>query len=328
MPAPLAFPIIRPRRLRENATLRGMIAETRLHADQLIAPLFVKEGLKADVPVSSMPGVFQYALKNVGRVAKEWHQKGIKSILVFGIPQKKDATGSGAFHAQGIVQKAIQEIKKAAPALYVIADVCLCEYTSHGHCGVWHDSSGHVDNDATLPLLSRTAVSLARAGADVIAPSDMMDGRVGAIRMHLDESGMKSTPIMSYAVKYASALYGPFRDAAENAPKSGDRRSYQMDPANIREALREAALDESEGADLLIVKPAGFYLDVISQVSQSTTLPVVGYQVSGEYSMIQAAITQGWLDEKRIVLESLLSIRRAGARLVISYFVPRVITWL
>lgn len=319
---------IKPRRLRSTATIRSMVQETRLHPDEFIAPLFIKEGIQDDLPVASMPGIFQHALKGVGKLARNWHAKGVKSVLLFGIPQAKDGHGSGAYDPKGIVHKAIAEIKSAAPELVVIADVCLCEYTSHGHCGIIDKSGTNILNEPTLPLLAQSAVSLVKAGADIVAPSDMMDGRVAAIRKALQENDLGNTPLMSYAVKYASALYGPFRDAAENTPTQGDRRSYQMDPANAREALREARLDENEGADFLIVKPAGFFLDIIRTVSDSTQLPVVGYQVSGEYSMLKAAIQNGWMDEKRIILESLLAIRRAGARQIISYFSPQVIEWL
>lgn len=319
---------IKPRRLRSTATIRSMVQETRLHPDEFIAPLFIKEGIQDDLPVASMPGIFQHALNGVGKLARNWHAKGVKSVLLFGIPQAKDEHGSGAYDPKGIVHKAIAEIKSAAPELVVIADVCLCEYTSHGHCGIIDKSGTNILNEPTLPLLAQSAVSLVKAGADIVAPSDMMDGRVAAIRKALQENDLGNTPLMSYAVKYASALYGPFRDAAENTPTQGDRRSYQMDPANAREALREARLDENEGADFLIVKPAGFFLDIIRTVSDSTQLPVVGYQVSGEYSMLKAAIQNGWMDEKRIILESLLAIRRAGARQIISYFSPQVIEWL
>lgn len=319
---------IRPRRLRENPLLRGMVAEILVAKNHLIAPLFIKEGLKKRVGVASMPGVFQYAPSEIAGVAEGLATSGVAAVILFGIPTHKDATGSGAASAKGVVQQAVRAIKSRQPALLVIADVCLCEYTSHGHCGVVEKNTGQIVNDATLPLLARTAVSLADAGANVIAPSDMMDGRVAAIRQALDGDGFTHVPIMSYAVKYASSFYGPFRDAAENAPHTGDRRSYQMDPRNANEAEKEAMLDQSEGADLLIVKPAVPYLDIIRRVSQVTYLPVVGYQVSGEYSMIKAAAAAGMIDERAVVLETLTAIRRAGAQLIISYFTPQAVKWL
>jgi len=296
-----------------------MLSQTDIQAQHLIYPLFVKEGLSRKSIIDSMPGHFQWPLKDIAREAHDCWNKGIKSILLFGIPSKKDAHATQSYHPNGIVQKTIKAIKDKCPDLLVITDVCLCEYTSHGHCGVV-TKTGMIDNDPSLELLAQTAASHARAGADVVAPSDMMDGRVGTIRMRLDGTGFSHIPIMSYAVKYASGFYGPFRDAAQSSPKFGDRKTYQMDFRNSREALREAKLDEAEGADMIIVKPALPYLDIIRDVSQNTTLPVVGYQVSGEYSMIKAAGQKGWIDENQIVLETLTAIRRAGARLIISYF--------
>jgi porphobilinogen synthase len=301
-----------------------MVRETRLSVDQLIAPLFVKEGKGG--PVRSMPGVSQLSVAQAAREARDLQKLGIPAVLLFGIPSRKDEEASGAYDPDGIVQNAVKAIKDTAPELVVITDVCLCEYMSHGHCGVIgqssksKDQSPKIENDASLDLLARAAVSHAEAGADLVAPSDMMDGRVGAIRRSLDEAGFDDTAILSYAVKYASAFYGPFRDAAESAPKSGDRKSYQMDPANLREALREAKLDEREGADILMVKPALAYLDVISKVRAATDLPVAAYNVSGEYSMIKAAGAKGWIDEKAVMMETLLSIRRAGADLILTYF--------
>lgn len=311
--------IQRPRRLRNNPVLREMLRETDVRSEHLIYPLFVKEGLTRPQAVKSMPGVFQWPLKEIAREAADCWKKGIKAILLFGIPTQKDLRASQAISAGGIVQQAVKAIKEKTPDLFVITDVCLCEYMSHGHCGIVN-AKGHIENDSTLELLAQAAASHVRAGADMVAPSDMMDGRVAAIRRQLDGIGFTDTPIMSYAVKYASAFYGPFRDAAESVPQFGDRRGYQMDGARVGEALREAALDEAEGADLLIVKPALPYLDIIAKVAAKTHLPVVGYQVSGEYSQIKAAASKGWLDEKAVVAESLIAIRRAGAQLVITYF--------
>jgi len=296
--------------------MRRMVRETRLSVDQLIAPVFVKE--EKGGPVKSMPGVAQLNLGQVAREAREIRKLGIPAVILFGIPKKKDEEASGSFDPNGIVQRAVKAIKNAAPELVVITDVCLCEYMSHGHCGVVEE--GEVRNDSSLEILSRAAVSHAEAGADIVAPSDMMDGRVAAIRQALDESGYAETSILSYAVKYASAFYGPFRDAAESAPQFGDRKTYQMDGANLREALREAKLDEKEGADILMVKPALAYLDVISKVREATRLPLAAYNVSGEYSMIKAAAAKGWIDEKAVMMETLLAIRRAGADLIVTYF--------
>ncbi len=320
----MMFPEYRARRLRQTDKLRAMVRETSISTDHLIYPLFVTVGKNVKEPISSMPGVYQMSVENIIREAKEAYDVGIHAILLFGIPEKKDSKGSHAWIKSGVVQRAIEAIKKEVPELVVITDVCLCEYTSHGHCGVVikDKKKGHfrVENDATLELLQKIALSHARAGADMVAPSDMMDGRVGAIREALDENGFEHVPIMSYAVKYASSFYGPFRDAAECAPQFGDRRSYQMDIANRREALREATLDMEEGADILMVKPGMPYLDIISLLRQEFTLPIAAYQVSGEYSMIKAASQNGWLSEKQVVFESLMAFRRAGADLIITYF--------
>jgi porphobilinogen synthase len=311
------FPTVRPRRLRSGERLRTMVRETTLACTDFIYPLFVAEGSTVDQPVGAMPGVSQWTLGSLPREAEAIAALGIPGVLLFGLPAAKDAIGSGAWAEEGIVQQAIRSIKRAVPELLVVADLCLCEYTSHGHCGVLHE--GEVANDETLDLLARTAVSQAAAGADIIAPSDMMDGRVGAIRRALDAAGFVNTPIMSYAVKYASGFYGPFREAAQSAPQFGDRRGYQMDPANAREALREVAQDLAEGADMLIVKPALSYLDIISRVRAAVPVPVVAYNVSGEYAMVKAAAAKGWIDERRVVTEILTSIKRAGADIIISY---------
>ena len=308
----------RPRRLRRNATLRRMTRETRLSVDNLILPLFVVPGKKVRNPVRSMPGVAQLSIDNVVAECREAHDLGIPAVILFGVPEAKDDVGSGAYDEDGIIQRAIPEIKAAVPDLMVITDVCLCEYTDHGHCGVIVD--GDVDNDSTLDLLAQEAVSHAAAGADMVAPSDMMDGRVAAIREALDEEGFEGTPIMAYAAKFASGFYGPFRDAAASTPQFGDRRSYQMDPANGDEALREVQMDIDEGADIVMVKPALPYLDVIWRVKDATGYPVAAYHVSGEYAMLQAAAANGWLDGERVMLESLLSIRRAGADMILTYF--------
>lgn len=318
----MMYPEYRPRRLRRTESLRALIRETILSPRHLIYPLFIIHGKGIKQPIESMPGCYQFSVDAVVKEAKEVFDLGINAVLLFGLPEKKDPRGSHAWIKSGVVQKAISAIKKSVPDLLVVTDVCLCEYTSHGHCGVL--SNGRIDNDATLDLLAKVALSHARAGADIIAPSDMMDGRVGAIREALDEFGFDQIPILSYAVKYASSFYGPFREAAECAPKSGDRRSYQMDPANAREAMREAMLDLEEGADFLMVKPAMPYLDIIHLLRQEFTLPIAAYQVSGEYSMIKAASSKGWLDEARVVEESLLSIRRAGADIIITYFAKDV----
>ena len=311
------FPIKRPRRLRQNAVIRRMVRETIVTPDDLIYPLFATSGKGMRKEISSMPGCYQESADMLVENCKEIHKLGIPSVLLFGIPDTKDALGSGAYDDHGVVQEAIRAIKDAVPELYVITDVCLCEYTEHGHCGVIKD--GRVLNDPTLELLAREAVSHAKAGADMVAPSDMMDGRVEAIRDALDDEGLSDTPIMSYAAKYASSFYGPFREAAECAPQFGDRRSYQMDPANRREAIREVELDIEEGADIIMVKPALSYLDIISEVRSSFDLPVAAYNVSGEYSLVKAAAERGWVDYERVMMEILISIKRAGADLILTY---------
>jgi porphobilinogen synthase len=312
------FPVHRYRRLRSNPVIRKMIRETTVSPDDLIYPLFVTFGKGVRKEISSMPGCYQESVDKLVRNAKEVYSLGIQSIILFGIPEDKDELGTGAYADDGIVQQAIRAVKDTVPELYVITDVCLCEYTSHGHCGVI--AKRDVDNDQTLRLLALEAVSHAKAGADMVAPSDMMDGRVAAIRSALDQEGFGGTPIMSYAAKYASAFYGPFREAAESTPQFGDRRSYQMDPANRREALKEVAMDIAEGADIVMVKPALAYLDIISDVRNTFNLPVAAYNVSGEYSLVKAAAQLGWIDEERAMMEILTSIRRAGADLVLTYF--------
>lgn len=314
----MSFPVHRPRRLRRTATMRRLVAETRPVVDGLILPLFVVPGTGVRRPVGSMPGVAQLSVDRVVEECREVWDLGIPAVILFGIPEHKDARGSGGYAADGIVQRAVSALKETLPDLLVMTDVCLCEYTDHGQCGVVH--GGEVDNDATLELLVAEAVSHARAGADVVAPSDMMDGRVGAIRAGLDAAGFSATPIMAYAAKYASAFYGPFREAAQSAPQFGDRRGYQMDPPNVREALREVALDVEEGADIVMVKPALPYLDVIERVRAQVSVPVAAYQVSGEYAMIKAAAAAGMLDEERAMLEAHTSIVRAGADIVLTYF--------
>jgi len=308
----------RPRRLRRTPTLRRMVRETRLAPDHLVYPLFVVPGQGVRNPVESMPGVFQLSVEGIVAECKEVHALGIPAVILFGIPEHKDATGTGAYADDGIVQRAVRAIKQAVPELAVITDVCLCEYTDHGHCGVIEGND--VANDPTVELLVKEAVSHARAGADVVAPSDMMDGRVGAIRAGLDDAGLTQVPILSYAAKFASAFYGPFRDAAESVPKFGDRRSYQMDPPNLREALREVLLDLDEGADMVMVKPAIPYLDVVRAVREAVDVPVAAYNVSGEYAMIRAAAAKGWIDGDAAMLELLTGIRRAGADLIVTYF--------
>lgn len=312
------FPYLRPRRLRRNEIIRRMVRETSLSPDDFIYPLFATFGKNVRKEIKSMPGCYQESVDMIVRHAREVYSLGIPAVLLFGIPEHKDEIGSGAFDPRGVVQKAVTAIKNKVPGLYVITDVCMCEYTSHGHCGVIED--GEVKNDPTLELLAKEAVSHAKAGADMVAPSDMMDGRVGAIRTALDKEGFAETPIMSYAAKYASSFYGPFREAAESTPQFGDRRSYQMDPANRREALKEVALDVEEGADIVMVKPAMTYLDIVSDVRESFDLPVAAYNVSGEYSVIKAAAKLGWIDEKRAMMEVLTSIKRAGADLILTYF--------
>lgn len=324
------FPVHRPRRLRTSSQLRGMVRETVLTKNDLIYPLFAVPGEGFAKEVKSMPGVYQLSIDKIVEEAKEVYDLGIPSIILFGIPADKDTDATGAWHDCGMVQKAATAVKQAVPGLVVIADTCLCEYTNHGHCGYLEvgDLTGRVLNDPTLELLKKTAVSQAKAGADIIAPSGMMDGFVRAIREALDEAGYQDTPIMSYAAKYASAYYGPFRDAAESAPQFGDRRTYQMDPANSREALKEIALDIEEGADMLMVKPALAYMDIIWQVKQASNLPVAAYNVSGEYSMVKAAALNGWIDEKRVVMETLIGFKRAGADLILTYHAKDAARWL
>jgi porphobilinogen synthase len=312
------FPIYRPRRLRRNEKLRSLIRETGLEPNNLIYPVFVGPGKDRAQPVSSMPGVAQLSVDRAAKECAEVGSLGIPAVILFGIPEEKDAVGSEAYADNGVVQQAIRAVKEKVPEMVVITDVCLCEYTDHGHCGVINN--GDVDNDSTLDLLAKEALSHARAGADIIAPSDMMDGRVGAIRTALDANGFAQTPIMAYAAKYASGFYGPFREAAESTPQFGDRRSYQMDPANSDEALREVEMDIREGADIVMVKPAMAYLDIIYRVKQKFGYPVAAYNVSGEYSMIKAAGQNGWIDEPRIMMEVLLAIRRAGADMILTYF--------
>ncbi|WP_019412725.1 porphobilinogen synthase [Paenisporosarcina sp. TG20] len=316
----------RHRRLRNSETLRSMVRETKLHTEDLIYPLFVAEGENIKHPISSMPGVFQLSLDHLGKEVDEIVSLGIPSIILFGIPLEKDAEGTQAYHDHGIVQEAIRFVKNRHPELIVIADTCLCEYTDHGHCGVIEN--GQVLNDPTLNLLAAAAVAQAKAGADIIAPSNMMDGFVTAIRYGLDQAGFSHLPIMSYAVKFASAYYGPFREAANSAPQFGDRKTYQMDYANRSEAMREAASDVEEGADFLIVKPALSYLDIVRDVKNNFDLPVVAYNVSGEYAMVKAAAQNGWVDEKKIVIETLTSMKRAGADLIITYHAKDVSRWL
>ncbi|EEL3107841.1 porphobilinogen synthase [Listeria monocytogenes] len=308
----------RHRRLRKTKTMRDLVRETVLHTDDLIYPIFVKDGKEPKTEVAPMPGVFQYPLHELEEEMRVVESLGIKAVILFGIPAEKDAVGTQAYHDHGIIQEATRLIKKSFPEILVVADTCLCEFTDHGHCGVIEN--GEILNDESLELLKQTAVSQAAAGADIIAPSNMMDGFVQVIREGLDEAGFYDIPIMSYAVKYASAFYGPFRDAAGSAPQFGDRKSYQMDPANREEALREAMSDEQEGADFLIVKPSLSYLDIMRDVKNNTNLPVVAYNVSGEYAMVKAAAQNGWIDEEKIVLEMLTSMKRAGATLIITYF--------
>jgi len=314
----MPYPVFRPRRLRESALLRRMVRETTLQVDDLIYPLFAVHGRGIREPISPMPGQSRCSVDELVKEAKDVAGLGIPAVLLFGVPATKDPRGSEAYAEDGIVQQAVRAVKDTVPDLLVITDVCLCQYTSHGHCGVVED--GRVRNDPTLDLLARTAVSQVEAGADLVAPSDMMDGRVAAIREALDEAGYLETPIMAYSAKYASAFYGPFREAAESAPQFGDRRAYQMDPGNALEALREVGLDVDEGADIVMVKPALPYLDVIARVKGEFGVPVAAYSVSGEYAMIKAAGKLGWLAEERVMLEALLAIRRAGADLVITYF--------
>jgi porphobilinogen synthase len=328
----MTFPIVRHRRLRGSQALRKLVRETRLSVDDLIYPLFVTEGSNVKEEIPSMPGVYHFSLDRLDVEIAEIRELRIPAILLFGVPGHKDETGSEAYAENGIVQRATRQIKKLAPELLVIADTCLCQFTSHGHCGVVHyceeTKTADVNNDATLPLLVQTAVSQAQAGADVIAPSNMMDGFVSAIRAGLDEAGFVHIPILSYSVKYASAFYGPFRDAAHSTPQFGDRKTYQMDPANVREALREAESDVIEGADMLMVKPALAYMDVIRAVKENFDLPVCAYNVSAEYAMVKAAAANGWIDEQAVVQEMLVGLKRAGADMIITYFSKDVARWL
>jgi len=322
----MPFPTHRPRRLRRTEGLRGLIEETRLSMRSLIYPMFVCPGSGVKDEIGSMPGNYRWSVDLLAEECKGVYDLGIPAVILFGIPESKDDVGSGAYDPDGIVQRAVRKIKKAVPELLLICDVCLDEYTSHGHCGLI--KNGEVDNDSTLELLGKTALTQVQAGADIAAPSDMMDGRVGRIRADLDAQGFNQTPILAYSAKYASAFYGPFRDAADSAPKFGDRRSYQMDPANQREALREIALDIEEGADIVMVKPALPYLDILALARREFEVPLAAYQVSGEFSMIEAAARAGWIDRKRIVMESLVAIRRAGADMVLTYFAKDVARWL
>jgi len=321
------FPQTRLRRLRATPVLRDLVRETRLDPGDFVLPLFVEEGLDGRAAIGAMPGVDRLSIAAAVAEAGEAHALGIPAVLLFGIPADKDEEGSGAWDDEGAVQLATRAIKDAHPGVLVIADLCLCEYTSHGHCGLLR-ADGSVDNDASVELLARTALSQARAGADVIAPSDMMDGRVGAIRAALDEDGLSNTPILAYSAKFASAFYGPFREAADSTPAFGDRRGYQLDPANVREALRECELDVAEGADALLVKPALPNLDVIRAARERFDLPVGAYNVSGEYAMLKAAGARGWLDERQAALESLTAIKRAGADLIVSYWTKELAGWL
>ncbi len=334
----MSFPTIRPRRLRQTEGLRRMVRETTLRADQLIAPLFIRHGAGVSKPILSMPGHSQLSVDTVVREAESIAELGIPAVLLFGIPAQKDEIGSGNFDPEGIVPRAAYAIKKAVPELVIISDMCFCEYTSHGHCGVIntpgtpdydeHLCEGYLLNDVTRDLLGKSAVVHAQAGADIIAPSGMIDGMISGIRGALDTAGLSNTVIMSYAAKYSSAFYGPFRDAAESPPSFGDRGQYQMDPGNAREALREVALDVEEGADMLMVKPALAYLDIIAKVREQFNLPLAAYQVSGEYSMVKAAAEKGWIDERRVALESLTSIARAGADMIITYWAKDAVRWM
>lgn len=318
--------MVRMRRLRINETMRRLVRETSVSVDDLVYPVFVTEGNNIKEPIDSMPGIYRWSIDRFDEELERIISADIPAILIFGIPDKKDELGSEAYNDQGITQRAIRYIKERAPKLLVIADVCLCEYTSHGHCGVVHDHE--VVNDETLELLAKMAVSVARAGADVIAPSDMMDGRVEYIRNALDENGFYNKSIMAYSAKFASAYYGPFRDAAQSAPSFGDRKTYQMDPANGKEAIRECISDIEEGADIIMVKPALAYLDVLKEASLSTDYPLAVYNVSGEYSMVKAAAANGWIDEKRIVMENMIAMKRAGAKIIITYHALEVADWL
>jgi porphobilinogen synthase len=312
------FPVYRPRRLRRNSNLRELVAETKLSVDDLIYPMFVMPGKSKKVPITSMPGIYKQSIDNLIKEIREAKKLGIKAILLFGIPESKDEMGTQGYDEHGIIQKALREIKKKVKDIIVITDVCMCEYTSHGHCGIIKD--GDVDNDETLQYLAKMSLSHVEAGADMVAPSDMMDGRVGVIRDELDQNGYQNIAIMAYSAKYASAFYGPFREAAESPPQFGDRRSYQMDPPNVREAMREIELDIEEGADIVMVKPALPYLDVIRAAREEFDHPIAAYNVSGEYSMVKAAGKLGWIDEELVMMEMLTSIKRAGADLILTYF--------
>jgi porphobilinogen synthase len=322
----MSFPVHRPRRIRRTEALRGMVRETRLSTAGFVYPMFVCPGTKVRKEVSSMPGVYQQSVDQIVEECREVESLGIPAIILFGLPESKDARGSSSLAKTGVVQQAVEAIKKAKLNLLVITDVCLCEYTDHGHCGVVEH--GEIQNDPTLEILAQQALSHARAGADIVAPSDMMDGRVGAIRTLLDGHKFESIPILAYAAKYCSGFYGPFREAADSAPKSGDRRSYQMDPANAREALKEVSLDLEEGADIVMVKPALPYLDIIRAVRERFDVPVGAYNVSGEYAMVKAAAQNGWIEEKRVVLEILTGIQRAGADIILTYHAKDAARWL
>ena len=322
----MSFPVNRLRRLRRNPVLRNMIREFQLSLDNLVMPLFIVEDLEKAEQITSMPGCYRLPLSQAAIECETLLNAGIQSVILFGIPAQKDNQGSSAWAEDGIVQRAVQEIKTRCPDMLVITDVCLCEYTSHGHCGVIRDHD--VDNDPTLELLAQTALSHAQAGSDMVAPSDMMDGRIQVIRQTLDSHGFAHLPIMSYAAKYASAFYGPFRDAAESTPQFGDRKTYQMDPANSREALREIALDVEEGADIIMVKPAMAFMDIICKAKKAFNMPIAAYNVSGEYAMVKAAAAKGWIDEKRIVMELLTGIKRAGADIIITYHSKDVASWI
>ena len=318
--------MIRLRRLRSSQTMRDLVRENQVHVDDLVYPVFIKEGSNQKIPVDSMPGIYQYTIDRFDEELDRIVAAGIPAILIFGIPEHKDECGSQAYAKDGVTQRAIRAIKEKAPQLLVIADICLCEYTSHGHCGLVY--GGKILNDQTLPLLSQMAVTLAEAGADIIAPSDMMDGHITALREGLDEHGFTDVPILGYSAKFASGYYSPFRDAAHSAPAFGDRRTYQMDPANGREAMREVEADVLEGADMVMVKPALAYLDIVRQVRDAYDLPLAVYNVSGEYSMVKAAAAQGWIDEKRIVMENMLAMKRAGADIIITYHALDIAAWL
>jgi porphobilinogen synthase len=324
----MAFPSTRMRRMRRTDTLRGLVRETELSPAHLIQPAFVIAGEDVREEIPSMPGIERFSISHLVEEAGEIAAAGIGALMLFGVPAAKDDAGSGAYDDEGVVQMAVRALKEAHPDLIVITDVCLCEYTSHGHCGVIRDGKTEVDNDVTVELLAKTAISHALAGADAVAPSDMMDGRIGSIRYQLDEEGHPNVPVIAYSAKYASAFYGPFRDAADSTPEFGDRRGYQMDPANAAEAVREAELDLDEGADMLMVKPALPYLDVVRRVKEATGAPVAAYHVSGEYSMLKAAAANGWIDERAAVVEALTSIRRAGADAIVSYYAKEAAAWL